>query len=289
MKLTDQLLALLVAFIWGTNFVAIEMGLRELPPFLFATLRFVLVVFPLVFFLPRPAVAWRYLVAYGVLIGLGQFSLLFLAIQDDITPGLASLVVQTQVFFTILLSVVLFLEPVKRIQWLAIAISFCGLGVIAVYTDGETTVLGLVMVVGAAMGWAGGNLVVKKARPANMIAFLVWASIFSIVPLAVLSIAVTGIETSVDRIASLSATGWAVIVWQAVGNSIIGYGLWNILLNRYSAAVITPWALLIPVFGLVSSALFLGEPMPWWKVLAAFLVLAGLAVNLLSQKRSWTA
>ncbi len=285
MKLTDQLLALIVTFIWGTNFVAIEMGLQELPPFLFATLRFALVVFPLVFFLPRPAVAWKYLIAYGVLIGLGQFGLLFLAIQDDITPGLASLVVQTQVFFTILLSVVLFLEPVKRIQWLAIAISFCGLGVIAVYTDGETTLLGLVLVVGAAMGWAGGNLVVKKARPANMVAFLVWASIFSIVPLAAFTLAITGFETSVERISSLSATGWTVVVWQAVGNSIIGYGLWNILLNRYSAAVITPWALLIPVFGLVSSALFLGEPMPWWKGLAAFLVLAGLAVNVLSQKR----
>ena len=285
MKLSDQFLALIVTFIWGTNFVAIEMGLQELPPFLFATLRFVLVVFPLVFFLPRPAVAWKYLIAYGVLIGLGQFGLLFLAIEDNITPGLASLVVQTQVFFTILLSVGLFHEPVKRIQWLAIAISFCGLGVIAVYTDGETTLLGLVLVVGAAMGWATGNLVVKKVRPANMVAFLVWASIFSIVPLALFTLALTGFETSVERISSLSATGWTVVVWQAIGNSIIGYGLWNILLNRYSAAVITPWALLIPVFGLVSSALFLGEPMPWWKGLAAFLVLAGLAVNLLSQKR----
>ncbi len=288
MKITDQLLALLVTFIWGTNFVAISMGLDELQPFVFATLRFVLVAFPLVFFLPRPNIEWKYLVAYGVLIGLGQFGLLFWAIRENITPGLASLVVQTQIFFTILMSVLLFDERVKPIQWLAIGISFTGLLVIAVFADGKTTITGLLVVIGAAMGWAGGNLVVKKSRPQNMISFLVWASVFSSIPLAVLSLMFSDMDTIWQEVSDLSNTGWAVVVWQAIGNSIIGYGLWNLLLNRYRASVVTPWALLIPVFGIASSALLLGEAMPWWKWLGSALIMAGLAVNILSQRRPAT-
>ncbi len=136
------------------------------------------------------------------------------------------------------------------------------------------------------MGWAGGNLVVKKAKPADMISFIVWSSIFAIFPLAAMSFVFVGAETIVSAVANLSLTGWGVVVWQALGNSIIGYGLWNMLLNRYPASTVTPWALMIPVFGMLSSSLFLGETMPWWKWLAAALVMAGLAVNLLAQRRA---
>lgn len=286
MRITDHLLALLVAFIWGTNFVAIELGLGELPPFLFAAMRFFLVAFPLVFFLRKPDCNWSALIAYGVLIGVGQFGLLFWAIRDNITPGLASLVVQVQVFFTILMSVVLFKESVRPVQWLAIAVSFCGLAVIAGFTDGQTTRLGLIVVVGAALGWAGGNLVVKHARPSNMISFIAWSSLFSFPPLVAMSIYFDGSDRVAEAFSMLSWVGWTVVLWQAIGNTLIGYGLWNLLLNRYPASTVTPWALMIPVFGLVSSALFLGEPLSWWKIAAAMLILSGLAMNIVSHRFS---
>jgi len=284
MKLTDQFLALLVTFIWGTNFVFIEIGLRDFPPFIFACFRFVAVVFPLIFFLPKPKVGWIALSAYGFLIGFGQFGLLFFAIRDNITPGLASLVVQIQVFFTILLSTYLLSETINKVQWLALAISLCGLAVIAFYSDGQTTLLGLIIVAIAALSWAGGNLIVKVAKPTAVLAFIVWSSLFAIPPLLAMSLVFEGPDQIAQAVTTSGLLGWSVIVWQAIGNTLLGYGLWNFLLNRYSAALITPWALLVPIFGITSSAFFLGEPLQAWKLIAAVLIVSGLVLNLMSSR-----
>ena len=286
MSLIHQLQALLVTTIWGTNFVLIHIGLQELPPFTFATLRFVLVAFPLVLFLPKPDIPWKYLIGFGVFIGFGQFGFLFWAMQDNITPGLASLVVQTQVFFTIFLAVWCFSESIRPIQIIALAISFSGLALVGLYTDGKTTLLGLLMVLVAAFSWACGNLVVKKAGKVNLIAFLAWSSIFSIPPLLLMTLYIEGSELMLSSIQQASAKAWGVVLWQTVGNTLIGYGLWNSLLHRYPAAAITPWALLVPVSGMSASAIFLGEILPWWKVLAAILIMGGLIINLLANRSS---
>ena len=279
-----QLQALLVTTIWGTNFVFIHIGLQELPPFTFATLRFLLVAFPLILFLPKPNIEWKYLIAFGVFIGFGQFGFLFWAMQDNITPGLASLVVQTQVFFTIFLAVWLFSEPIKPIQIVALAISFAGLALIGVYTDGRTTVVGLALVLIAALSWACGNITVKKAGKVDLIAFLAWSSIFSVPPLLIMALCLEGSDLIISSVTQASSKAWGVVMWQTVGNTLIGYGLWNSLLHRYPAASIMPWALLVPVSGMSASALFLGEVLPWWKVLAAALIMSGLIINLLANR-----
>ena len=285
MRLQHQFLALLVTFIWGTNFVFIEIGLRELPPFLFAGLRFLLVALPLVFILPKPAASWSQLASYGVLIGFGQFGLLFWAMQDNITPGLASLVVQAQVFFTILLTATLLSETIQRTQWLALTLCAAGLLLIILYTDGQTTLVGLTTVLVAALSWAGGNLVVKQCGKVDIIAFIAWSALFAVPPLLTMSFYFEGGETMLRSVRNAGMNSWGVLIWQSVGNTLLGYGLWNMLLNRYSAAVITPWALLVPVFGMAASALALNELMQWWKWAAALLIISGLSINLWSTRQ----
>lgn len=285
MRLRHQFLALLVTFIWGTNFVFIEIGLRELPPFLFASLRFLLAALPLVFILPKPSASWLQLASYGVLIGFGQFGLMFWAMQDDITPGLASLVIQLQVFFTILLAAALFNEAVQRMQWLALGICAVGLLLIVRYTDGQTTFIGLALVLIGALSWAGGNLVVKQCGKVDIIAFIAWSALFAVPPLFAMSLYFEGWGTVLSSVHNAGLTSWSVLLWQSIGNTLLGYGLWNMLLNHYSAAVITPWALLVPIFGMAASALALGEPMPWWKWTAGVLIISGLAINLWSARR----
>ncbi|MFT5136679.1 MAG: O-acetylserine/cysteine efflux transporter [Arenicella sp.] len=284
MKLQHQALALFVVFIWGTNFVFIRVGLDELPPFTFAALRFFIVAFPLLLFFPRPKIAWVFLVAYGVLIGFGQFGLLFWAMQENISPGLASLIIQIQVFFTILLSAALMSETVNAKQMAALFLCLVGLAVIIVFTDGETTAIGIMVILVAALSWALGNVVVKQAGSVNALGFIVWSALFSIPPLALMAWFYEGPTIIVDSISHLSWQGWGVVLWQSVGNTLIGYGLWNMLLVRYHAALVAPWALLVPVFGMSASAIMLGELMPWWKLLAIGLILAGLSLNMWSNR-----
>ncbi|MBL0944525.1 MAG: EamA family transporter [Hydrogenophaga sp.] len=272
------LLALAVVAVWGTNFVVIRWGLDGLPPFLFATLRFAFSALPWLLFVPRPAAPWRSVAAFGVLLGAGQFGLLFLGINGHIAPGLASLVVQMQVFFTIGLSLWLMRERVRGFQLAGLALALLGLGVIVANLDATVTLLGLGLILGAAFFWACANLVIKSLGPVNMLHFMVWSSVFAVPPLLLLSLLTEGPATIAQSLRAADGVVWASVAWQAVGNTLFGYGAWNWLLARHPAATVTPMALLVPVFGMSASALSLGEAMPAWKLGACALVLGGLAV-----------
>ena len=279
---SHALLALAVVAVWGTNFVVIRFALDALPPLALATLRFALAFLPAALWIARPRVAWRQLAAYGVLIGVGQFGLLYLAMRGAIAPGLASLVVQTQVFFTIGLAALLEGERARRHQLVALALALAGLVMIAWHGDATGgTPIGIAMVLGAALAWAGGNLVGRRAGRVDMLGYMVWSSAFAVPPLLVLSLALEGPAAISRALAAAGADTWATVLWQAAGNTLFGYAAWGWLLARHPAATIAPWALGVPVFGLASAALVLHEPMPAWKLLASVLVLAGLGVIVL--------
>lgn len=281
LPLSHFLLALAVVSIWGTNFVVIKVALGDLPPLLFAALRFTLALVPAMFFLRRPAVGWGNLALYGLLIGVGQFGLLYIAMNGHISPGIASLVVQTQVFFTIGLSMRLNGERVRAFQWLALLLATGGVANILMHTDGTTTALGLALVLLASFSWAGGNMAAKRGQPESMLAYVVWSSAFAIPPLFALAFAFEGTDAIAASLRRADAATWAAVAWQSWGNTLFGYVAWGWLLARHPAATITPMALLVPVFGMGASALLLAEPLPAWKLLSAVLVMAGLALNLL--------
>jgi O-acetylserine/cysteine efflux transporter len=275
------LLALAVVAVWGTNFPIIKVALDDLPPLMFATLRFALVLLPAVFFLKRPAVPWWNLAAYGFLIGVGQFGLVYIAIKSSISPGMASLVLQMQVFFTIGLAMALTGERVRGYQWVALALAAAGLGWLMLHTDAEVTMIGVGLILIAALSWAGCNTAARAAGPVNMLSYVVWASLFCVPPLLVLSLIFEGWPAIREGLARADAFTWAAVVWQSAGNTLFGFAAWAWLLGRYPAATISPLSLLVPVFGMGGSALWLGEKLTAWKLEAAALLLAGLALNTL--------
>ncbi len=281
LPIRDIGLALAVVAVWGSNFVVIRIGLDHLPPLLFAALRFSLAAVPGIFLVARPPVSWGNLAAYGLLIGSAQFGLLFTALRGHISPGLASLVIQLQVFFTIGLSIAFTGERVRPFQWAALALAVAGIGVIALHTDASTTPLGLGLVILASLGWASGNIAAKRGGAPSMLPYVIWASLISAPPLLMLSFLLEGWDAIHAGILQATAATWGALVWQSVGNTLFGYAVWGWLLSRHPAAVITPMALLVPVFGMGASALWFGEPLPGWKLGAAALVLSGLGLGIL--------
>ncbi|WP_215328882.1 EamA family transporter [Polynucleobacter sp. AP-Sving-400A-A2] len=275
------LLALAIVAVWGTNFVVIKISLESFPPFLFAALRYIFALLPVVFFMPKPKVSWTNLCIYGLATGVGQFGVMYFAIDGLISPGLASLVIQTQVFFTIGFAMFFAKESLRLYQAVAVAVAMTGLVIIALHTDAMTTFLGLALVVFAGLSWGVANTVSRRAGAINMLSYVVWASAFSIPPLLIISLIFEGGATHLWGVTLVAPMGaWIGVLWQAWANTLFGYAAWGWLLSKHPAAIVAPAPLLVPIFGMGASAFFLGEALPSWKIMAAGLVIAGLVVNL---------
>jgi len=292
----DLALTLAIVALWGFSFVPIKLGLRELPPFALAAFRFLFAAVPLVFFIKPPQMPWRYVVAYGFVIGVCQFGLLFLGMELGMPAGLSSLVIQVQIFFTIGLAIAFLGDRLHRQNLIGAAIATVGVVLLAAYKliGGATaTLVGFVLVLIAALAWAVGNVIAKRAAGAHdddMFALVVWSSLIPPLPLAALSYAFEGGPAVWHAVATASAFTWGCVLFLAWGATLFGFASWAGLLHRYPTALISPFALLIPVSGLASGALFLGESLAPLQMLGVVLVFAGLAENVYGLRiRAWLA
>ena len=290
----DLALTLGIVALWGFAFVPIEVGLREMPPFAMVALRFFLAAIPLIFFVKRPQMPWRYITAYGVAIGVCQFGLLFLGMKLGMPAGLSSLVIQLQVFFTIGLGIAFLGEPLHRHNLIGATISAAGLVLLGAYKLGAGatgTLIGFFLVIASALAWAVGNVVAKRAageHDEDMFALVVWSSIVPPLPLAVLSYAFEGGAAAWHAVLSAGALSWGCVLFLAWVATLFGFAQWAGLMHRYPTALISPFALLIPVSGLASGAFLLGEGLAPLQAAGVLLVFAGLAENVYGPRlRAW--
>lgn len=284
MSARDLALALAIIIVWGVNFIAIKIGVTQVPPLLFTGLRFLFSALPLVFFLPKPAVSWRILAAYGFALGVAKFGLIFTAVSWGMPAGLTSLVLQVQAFFTIGFAALALGERPAMPQLLGAAIAFAGIAVVATERMGGATLGPFVMIVAAAAFWGLANVITKQAGRVNMLAFLVWASLVPPLPLFALSAlledpgAIRAALTAPDLSALLAL---AFVVYPS---TIFGFGGWSFLLSRYPANLVAPFTLLVPIIGMVCGVLVLDETIGFLAILGGVLVLLGLSINVFGHR-----
>ena len=282
----DWAKALVVVVVWGLNFVVMKWGLATLSPLVLCALRFLAASLPFLLFVRPPRhLSWGVMAAYGLVQGVGQFGLLFTGMQLGMPAGMSSVVLQTQAFITMLMAAALLGETPHRWQWLGLCIAIGGLVFIgAAHGDGASgmTLAGFLLTVGAAAMWAGSNLLTRVAArqgPYEPVSFIVWSSVFPIVPLLLLACVVDGSEAVVQQLRGLGGRELGVVAYLALLSTLLGYGLWTRLLQRYAASTVAPLSLLVPVVGLLSAMLLLGERPTAWQWMGTLGVLAGMVIN----------
>jgi len=283
----DWALALVVIVVWGVNFVVMKWGLQEVSPLLLCALRFMAASLPFLVWVRRPqSLSWGLLAAYGLVQGVGQFGLLFVSMQLGMPAGMASVVLQTQAFITLLMAAVLLNERPHPWQWLGLCIAIGGLIIIgSAHDDSATqmTLIGFLCTVGSAAMWAASNLITRHAAkhgPYEPVPFLVWSSVFPIIPLLLMSLWLEGGWSAMQsQLAGMTWQGIGAVAYLSLLSTLLGYGLWTKLLQRYPASTVAPLSLLVPVIGLISAILLLGEFPTAMQWLGTVGVLLGMMVN----------
>ncbi|MGL5388304.1 MAG: EamA family transporter [Enterobacterales bacterium] len=287
MSVKDMLLALFVVVAWGLNFVVIKVGLYGMPPFLLAGLRFALVLFPAMLFVKPPKLPFRWLLAYGLSISFGQFAFLFTAIKLGMPAGLASLVLQAQAFFTLLLGALFLAEKLKWHHIAGMMIAFCGMFILAsAGMEGQTTagitLTTMMLTLAAALSWGLGNIsnkVIMRDNQVSIMSLVVWSTPVPVVLFFICSWLFEGQTQLIDNLVHIQGSTILALIYLALVASIMGYGIWGSLLSRYETWRVAPLTLLVPVIGILSAAWLLGERLSPQQMIGALVVIVGLLVN----------
>ncbi|MGY1825916.1 MULTISPECIES: EamA family transporter [unclassified Blastococcus] len=286
MQQRHRLLAVAVAVSWGLNFPAIHLSLAHFPPFFLVALRFALLAVPTVLLVRRPTVPWRWILGYGAGFGVLQFLFLYLAMASGMPSGLASLVLQSSAPFTVVLAGVLLRERLSGRQALGVATAAAGLAGIAVHRaemGGGAMLLPLLLTVCGGLGWALGNLCSRQARATEPFRLTLWMTVVPPLPMLVASLTLEGPARISASVASLGtgqgALAVAGLAYTVLVATIGGSGVWTWLMSRYPSSVVAPYSMLVPVAGMASSWLVLGEPTFAVELVCGAVVVAGVLLG----------
>lgn len=270
-------MTIIVAAVWGFNFIAIKIGLTEISPFVYGAGRFMISALPALF-IKKPNVSWSIIIGIGMLTFV-KFTLMFLGIHLKVSAGLASLILQSQGFFTIALSVFFYKAKISANHIVGMVIALGGMGIIGWQTDCQTTLIGISMIMAAALAWAYSNILYRKAGNVDMFALIVWTSVIPPIPMLIGDFIMEGPEGFISSCINMSPLGWLCLLYTACISTWIGATLWGVLIRTYEPHRIAPFSLLVPVFGISFASLLLGEELSVLMSIACAFIFVGLIIN----------
>jgi len=278
MKRRDVLIVVVVMIIWGGNFSMIKIGVSEVDPLLITAVRFTLATIPVIFFIPRPKVKWRYIISYGLVFGVGVWGMASWSITAGLSSGMSSVLLQTNVLFSMAVGVGLLKETFPLRKLLGAVIALIALVISVSFTKGNVTGLGLLLIFISALSWTLLAMIVKASKTKKAFAFNVWGMLFAPVPLVLLSLFLHGERLLPD---AFQHWGWETsiaVVFQAYPTTLFGYWIWNKMLIKYPLSTVAPLTLLVPVFALFSGYMIFDERLSYPQVVACGLFLVGIGL-----------
>ncbi len=284
MNKADVGLGCIVATLWGLNFIAIELGIENVPPLMLVAMRFFVVAFPAIFFLKRPPVEWKWLIALALTLNVLQFALLFVGMKLGMPAGMASLVHQSQAFFTLIFAVFIINERFRWYHLTGLIIAAAGMAVIGSEQGGAMTAIGFWVTLAASASWGLGNVLMRRATLGvprfSMLSLVVWSYGISLLPMVLISLTIEGTVAWQAAFSNFNLTSIGSVIYLSYFSSLGGYGLWGLLLSRYPANIVSPFALLVPVVGITSATLILGEMFTLLQLAGSIMVMVGLTLNI---------
>ena len=236
------------------------------------------------FFIKKPAVQFKYIISYGLFFGVGLWGILYLGMYFGISAGMASIVLQLGVFFTVILSYFILKEKINIYNKIGFVCALFGIFVVFLVSDGTVTLIGVLLVILSAISWALLNIIIKKAQTKEVFAFLIWSTLFPPIPLFLLAYFTQGEIIFINFIQDIDTKAIISIVFQVYPTTIFGYWVWNSLLSKYPVSLVSPLSLLIPIFGLFGSFVFFNEEVGIYKILACSIIILGLGINTFGNK-----
>lgn len=284
MPFSHLLLAFLLVLIWGFNFVVIKLGLDGFPPIFLACLRFFFTSIPAIFFLKQPKVFFGRLMLYGLTMFAFQFAFFFIGMQLGILPGLAAILVQTNILFSLLIAFLFFKEKIRPWQIGGSLIAMTGISWIGLQLGITVSTIGFLFLIASAACWSIGSTISKTMGKVNMLALVVWGSMIAWPFLAILSLLIEGPSQIAGSIMHFSWVSVGAVFYLAYLSTHLGFSIWSWLLHHHPLSTIAPITLSVPIFAMIFSALIIGEPLPFWKIGAALLVIGGLGIHFLASR-----
>lgn len=282
MKKSDLILGILVMIVWGLNFSVIKLGVNEIDPLLLTAFRFSLATLPAIFFVKKPDVSWWYLMAYGWIFAIGVWGMATWSIEAGLSAGMASVLLQMNVAFGLLLGYLLLKEavPLNKIMGSGLAIS--GLLLSLTVSDGSVTQKGLILILLAALSWSLASIIIKKAKTKQVFAFNLWAMAYAPAPLFLIVYLQSGSDVFIQLAEQLNGKVIFSVLFQAYPVTLLGYWIWNRLLVSYPLTTVAPLTLLVPIFGLLGGVLFYQEEIGLIKLIASLCVISGILIGFIN-------